>query len=263
MKQVMKIIANRLNRTIGVAMGCFLMLASCRTGGGVVSIDAYRVPMDSVWEKVPDAEAVALLAPYKASMDSVMNEVKGEAAVSMDRFRPESPLSNLVADVLRLAAKDVMGCPADMGLVNIGGIRNVLTQGPVTTGNIYEILPFENSLCILTLKGTDLRVLLGNIAVRGGEGVSGITMAIDSTGQVLQAAIDGKPIEDERLYTVSTIDYLAEGNDGMTALTKAQSRICPEGATLRNLFMQYVEREQKAGRKLDAKIEGRIVIKEN
>lgn len=259
----MKIITNRLNRAIGIVMGCFLVLASCRTGDGVVSINAYRVPMDSVWDAVPNAEAVALLAPYKASMDSVMNEVKGEAAVSMDRFRPESPLSNLVADVLRQAAKDVVGRPADMGLVNIGGIRNVLTQGPVTTENIYEILPFENSLCILTLKGTDLRTLLENIAARGGEGVSGITMTIDSTGQVLQAAIDGKPVEDEHLYTVSTIDYLAEGNDGMTALTRAQSRTCPEGATLRSLFMQYVEHEQKAGRKLNAKIEGRIVIKEN
>ena len=65
---------------------------------------------------------------------------------------PESLLSNLIADVLREAAVEVLGKPADMGLINIGGIRNSLTEGDITTENIYEILPFENSLCVLTMK---------------------------------------------------------------------------------------------------------------
>ncbi|MCQ5273403.1 5'-nucleotidase C-terminal domain-containing protein, partial [Schaalia odontolytica] len=67
-----------------------------------------------------------------------------------------------MADVLRGAAVQVLGKPADMGLVNIGGLRNVLTEGPVTCGNIYEILPFENSLCVVTLKGADLNHLFEN-----------------------------------------------------------------------------------------------------
>ena len=46
--------------------------------------------MNSVWDAEPDAEAVALLAPYKARMDSVMYHVVGTAEMSMDRFRPES-----------------------------------------------------------------------------------------------------------------------------------------------------------------------------
>ena len=256
----MKIATNRLKWIMGVAISSSLMLASCRAGYEVVSVEGYRISMDSVWDASPDMEAIALLAPYKADMDSVMNEVKGEAAVSMDRFRPESPLSNLIADVLRLSARDITGKTADMGLVNIGGIRNVLTQGPITTGDIYEILPFENSLCLLTLKGVDLRALMENIARRGGEGVSGVTMALNKEGKVLEAWVGGKPIADDQLYTIATIDYLAEGNDGMTALKRAQERICPEGATLRGLFMKYVEQQTKAGKKVTARTEGRISI---
>ena len=71
-----------------------------------------------------------------------------------------------------------------MGLVNMGGLRNVLTEGAVTCGNIYEILPFENSLCVVTLKGVYLNHLFENIAARGGEGVSGVQLQITKDGKL-------------------------------------------------------------------------------
>lgn len=245
----------------GAALGCVLALASCRAGYEVTQVEGTRVAMDSAWDAKPDVEVLALLAPYKAGVDSVMGEVKGVAALSMDRYRPESPLSNLIADVLREAASEVQGRAADMGLVNIGGIRNVLTEGNITTQDIYEILPFENSLCVLTLKGADLKDLFANIAARGGEGVSGVKLLIDGQGKLLEASIGGKAVDDERLYTVATIDFLAEGNDGMQALTRAQKRECPAGATLRGLFMRYVEKQAAAGKQLTSRTEGRIVVK--
>lgn len=244
-----------------VGLVCVCGLVSCRAEYEVTKVEGTRVAMDTAWDATPDGEALALLKPYKAGVDSVMGEVKGVAAVSMDRFRPESPLSNLIADVLRQAASGVLGCPADVGLVNMGGIRNVLTEGNITTQNIYEILPFENSLCVLTLGGADLKKLCANIAARGGEGVSGLNLVIDADGCLLEATVNGQPIDEGRTYTVGTIDFLAEGNDGMAALTCAQERRCPEGATLRGLFMDYVERETAAGRKIEARIEGRVVVK--
>ena len=153
----------------------------------------------------PDAEAMALLAPYKAKIDSMMYRVVGTAEMSMDKGAPESLLSNLVADVLRGAAAQVLGKPADMGLVNMGGLRNVLTEGPITCGNIYEILPFENSLCVVTLKGVYLKQLFESIAARGGEGVSGVNLRITKSGKLLGATVAGKPVVDDKLYTVDSI----------------------------------------------------------
>lgn len=243
-------------------MAVAILLASCHSSYEVTKVEGGRIPMNSVWDAEPDAEAVALLAPYKARMDSVMYQVVGTAAMSMDKSRPESLLSNLIADVLREAAAEVQSRPADMGLVNVGGIRNILTEGPITTENIYEILPFENSLCVVTMKGTALKHLLENIAARMGEGVSGVQLEISKDGRLLQARVGGKPVEDDRDYTVATIDYLADGNDGMTAFLQADRRVCPEGATLRGLFMQYVEKQTAAGRKVTSRMEGRIVVKE-
>ncbi len=246
----------------GTVLSVALLLTSCHSAYEVIKVEGGRVPIDSTWDARPDAEAIALLAPYKTKIDSIMYSVAGTAEISMDRSRPESLLSNLVADVLRESATEVLGRPADMGLVNIGGIRNSLTEGPITTENIYEILPFENSLCILTMKGTVLKKLFENIAAKGGEGVSGIQLKISRDGKLLQGNIGGKPVVDDQTYTVATIDYLADGNDGMTILPQADQRECPEGATLRSLFMKYVKAQTAAGKKVTSRMEGRITIED-
>lgn len=246
----------------GAALAVAFSLASCHSVYDVTKVEGRMQPIDSVYDVNPDAEAVALLAPYKAKIDSMMYRVVGTAEMSMDRGVPESLLSNLVADVLRGAAVQVLGKPADMGLVNIGGLRNVLTEGPVTCGNIYEILPFENSLCVVTLKGTDLNHLFENIAACGGEGVSGVQLHITKDGKLLRPTVAGKPVVEDRMYTVATIDYLADGNDGMTALIRAEKRECPQGATLRSLFMDYVERQTAEGEKITSRMEGRITVED-
>ena len=244
-----------------ILLGGLFLFSSCRTTYRVTQVTGGRVAMDSTWDERLDAEAVALVAPYKARIDSVMSRVIGQAAHSMNAVRPESTLSNLVADVLREAAADVLGRSADMGLVNMGGLRSVLTQGPVTVATAYEILPFENTLCILTVKGKVLKQLFQNIAARGGEGVSGVKLVITADGKLLKGMVGGSVIDDSKLYTVATIDYLAEGNDGMSALVQAENKVCPEDGTLRNLFIRYVEKQTAAGRKVASQMEGRIAVK--
>lgn len=249
-----------LKRFPSAALTVMLMLTSCHSAFEVTKVEGDRIPIDSTWDAKPDAEALGLLAPYKAKVDSIMNHVVGTATTSMDRYRPESPLSNLVADVLRESAADVLGKPADVGLVNVGGVRNLLTEGPITTENIYEILPFDNSLCVMTIKGSVLKMLFENIAAKGGEGVSGIQLKITRDGKLLQGTIGGKPVVDDQLYTVATIDYLADGNDGMTAFPQAEKRECPKDATLRGLFMKYVVRQTSAGKQITSRIEGRVTV---
>ena len=234
----------------GTALAVMFLFASCHSAYEVTKAEGRMQPIDSTYDVAPDAEAMALLAPYKAKIDSMMYRVVGTAEMSMDKGAPESLLSNLVAE------------PADMGLVNMGGLRNVLTEGPITCGNIYEILPFENSLCVVTLKGVYLKQLFESIAARGGEGVSGVKLRITKSGKLLGATVAGKPVADDKLYTVATIDYLADGNSDMTALIQAEKRDCPPGATLRGLFMDYVEQQTAAGKKITSRMEGRITVED-
>ena len=109
-----------------------------------------------------------------------------------------------------------------MGLVIMGGLRNILPEGDITVGDVFEILPFENSLGVLTMKGTDLRRLFEAIASLHGEGVSGIRLEITKNGKLLNAFVGEKPLKDDQLYTVATIDYLADGNGRMDAFLQAE-----------------------------------------
>lgn len=216
-----------------------------------------RVEVTSELDATPSAEATKVVAPYKASVDSMMAPVLGLSRVAMTVKRPESLLSNWAADVMVEGGTATGLEPADMGLVNVGGLRNNMPEGIVRRGDIMLISPFENYVVVLEMKGADLLELMHNIAAVKGEGVSSsVRMEISAEGELLSCTIGGKEIDPERIYTVATIDYLAEGNDKMTALKKAVKRH-EIGILARDVMMEYVLKHQV----IDSKIEGRITIK--
>ena len=243
---------------VAALAGGFLF-TSCRTAREttaqyeITKVEGSMITIDSVWDTHPNAKAAEILKPYKEKVDAMMYEVIGTSAMKMDKGGPESLLSNLVAGVLQQAAVQV--------LVNMGGLRNILPEGDITVGDVFEILPFENSLCVLTMKGTDLRRLFEAIASLHGEGVSGIRLEITKDGKLLNAFVGEKPLKDDQLYTVATIDYLADGNGRMDAFLQAEKRVCPEDATLRGLFLDYVRKQTAEGKAITSKLDGRITIK--
>lgn len=215
-----------------------------------------RIEVTNRLDERPDAEALKILGRYKPSVDSVVAPVLGESLVGMSSGRPESLLSNWVADVL-VEFSDFQGNGrADIGLVNVGGLRNNMPKGIVRRGDILLISPFDNRLAIVQLKGCDVQELMRNIAVRMGEGVSReVRMVITKDGKLVDAKIGGKPIDPERIYRVATLDYLAEGNDGMTALKKAV-KLDVSNLYARDCMMQSIQRAKK----ITSAMEGRIVV---
>lgn len=217
-----------------------------------------RVEVTSELDATPSTEAAMIVAPYKASVDSMMVPVLGLSRVAMNAKRPESLLSNWAADVMIEGGTATGLEPADMGLVNIGGLRNNMPEGIVRRGDIMLISPFENYLVVLEMKGSDLLELMNNIAAVKGEGVSSsVRLEITEDGKLLSCTINGKEIDPHRIYTVATIDYLAEGNDKMYALKKAVKRH-EIGILARDIMMEYVIKH----RVIDSKMEGRIVVKD-
>lgn len=237
-------------------------LSSCEYSYSVKSIEGGRVAMTEEFDRLDgDQETAAILNKYKAGLDSMMSPVIGHSANDLFNYRPESPMSNLMADLLFRSCERFIGKKADVAIMNIGGIRNILPKGPITCGNIFEISPFENVLCIVEMDGRTLYELFIQIASVHGEGISGAKLEISKEGKLLSAKVGGKPIDFDKIYRISTLDYVAEGNDKMVAFTKAKSKIFPNNCILRNLLMEYVKECEKKGVLIDAKVEGRIVVK--
>ena len=251
----------RLYRCGGVLLTTFL-LAACQGKYHVVGAEGEQLLVDAHWDaQAPERVGVAL-APFKHQVDSTMNRVVGESLVDMNRERPESELPNLVADVLREASGAVAGRKADVGIINMGGVRTTLAKGPITVGNIYEILPFENALCVLTFKGEVLQRIMEEIARRNGEGMSGVRIVISPKKELKRVEVNGKPIRPEATYTVATVDYLAEGNDGMPSLGQFEDSIFRPDLTVRQLFMNYVEQCAAQHKPITSRVEGRVVREE-
>lgn len=236
-----------------------LALSACRSGYSLASVEGERIPMTNRYDTDQDMKAWRLLQPYQAQVDSIMKPVIGHAGRKLEAYRPESPLSNLLADILRISAQEKAGIKADVGVMNMGGIRNLLNEGEITIESVYEITPFENKLAIVALKGSDLLELFSQMAGVHGEGISGAKLIISEEGELLDAKVGGKNIEPGKEYQIATIDYLAEGNDRLEAFKRATAKIEPENATLRDLFIEYVKRCEAKGKAVDAQTEGRIV----
>ena len=224
----------------------------------ITQATSIKIPIDSNAEGLADRHYEAFLEPLKQKIDAEMNVTIGQAAETMKGYAPESLLSNFCADVYRQTATDFLGQKVDISIVNLGGLRTVVTSGNITIGKVFELMPFENELVIVWLKGDKLRDLLEYFASMGGEGVSGLHMEIQQ-GKAVNVTIEGKPLDTEKLYTIATNDYLASGNDKMIQLAQYEKQI-NTGIKVRNMLLDKIKLETKKGNKIQSKLDGRISI---
>jgi len=203
---------------------------------------------------------VTLVDGYKHQMEQTMGVVIGEAAQDMPYGSPESLLTNFTSDVMKmLDTKYTDGLPVDITLMNVNGHRAPIAKGDITVGDVFSTYSFENELVAVRLKGTDLNELFSQYAQMNGAGISGNVRLVIKERKLVSATVDGKPVDANKIYTIVTLDYLSEGNDGMGALKKAQS-VTHTKMTLRDYILAYIKSETAKGNKISSKLDGRITI---
>lgn len=168
-----------------------------------------------------DDSVKAMLRPFRDSIATLMDQpvFHSPARVGMSGLEEgDSPLGNFVADVLLETAR------ADLAVMNSGGIRAPIPAGLVTVGDLYSVLPFDNTVVALPMKGWQVRELMdfiaGRFGKRGFAQVSGVRFAV-RRDRAEDIRIEGKPLESDRTYRVATIDFLYDGGDGFTQFEKA------------------------------------------
>lgn len=225
----------------------------------IAEMNGKKIPLDKATEQMADSNFKAFLAPYKASLEMKMNEVIGVASQDMTVSAPESLLSNFSADVYRQIGTEYLKSPVDIGIVNIKGLRTTIPAGEIRVSRIFELMPFENELVLVWMKGSELSDLLQFFASIGGEGVSGMKMGIKN-GLATDILVGGKALDPQKVYIIATNDYLAEGNDGMKQLTRNIKRV-DTGIKIRDMLIEFIRQEAAKGNKITSNMDGRITVK--
>jgi 2',3'-cyclic-nucleotide 2'-phosphodiesterase (5'-nucleotidase family) len=214
--------------------------------------------IDSCLDAIQDSTYLLDLAPVKANMEHELNIPIGYAPEALPVYAPECPMLNWASDALLAIARERCPEPVDVAVVNIGGMRCEWAAGDITFRNVFELMPFDNMLVVLTLKGNDLQQLCEIFASTGGQGIAG--MRIQTVGdkvmqQEARVTINGKALDMDRTYTVATSDYLSQGNDGMLPL-KYHTQCWNSQEKIRDLYIEYI----KQVKTVTAKVDGRMGV---
>lgn len=187
-----------------------------RVGGGRSSA---VVRVETAWAHGADAAVTSLLERYRPRVAAVAGRVVATLRDTLFRSGDQYALGNLIAAAQRTAAG------ADVGLINNGGIRTDLPAGPVTSGQLFELQPFQNQVVRIPVPGSILLAVLEQALVDGHPDahLDGVTVRWDPAkppGQrVVEARLDdGRRVEPDGRYSLGTANFLATGGGGYRML---------------------------------------------
>ena len=220
-----------------------------------------RVRMDSRYESDTVYGVDSIVAAHQEQIAPLM-EVVIYSTGEIEERRPESALSNLAADMLLYAAADRLdnGLPS-MSLTNFGGIRCNFPKGAVRVYDIYSTFPFDNTVVVAVMKGEDIRNILERFASDRFEALGGVAIVV-SDGELEKCLVGGRPLDDDALYNLVTIDFLLDGGDRFDIGDDAVS-IDRTGIVLRDAAVRYLRDLSEAGVVLENKGDGRVIIEKD
>lgn len=220
-----------------------------------------RVRMDSAYESDTVYGVDSIVAAHQEQIAPLM-EVVIYSTGEIEERRPESALSNLAADMLLYAVSDRLnnGYPS-MSLTNFGGIRSNFPKGAVRVYDIYSTFPFDNTVVVAVMEGEDIRRILERFASGKFEALGGVEIVVRD-GELEKCLIGGRPLEDDALYNLVTIDFLLDGGDRFDIGDDAVS-IDRTGIVLRDAAVRYLRDLSESGIVLENKGDGRVIIEKD
>ena len=185
------------------------------------------------------------IKPYRIqinkSLDSVISYAKDTYSKTDGEFN--TAIGNMMADAVYEESNPVFksrtGQDIDFVLLNHGGIRAIVSKGDITTRTAYNVMPFENSVVVVKMKGNKVNELVAYLVrEQRAHPVHGLKIVLDEALQLKSATINGKPIDANKTYYVATNDYLYNGGDRMTFF-KPNDSLYVLNYKIRNVLIDY------------------------
>jgi len=212
----------------------------------IVSHKFELFPMDKFVPEDPETRYV--LEEYLEGMQRtlLLDRVITTATEPLRRFGDsggDSQLGNLTAEAMQFRRY----VETDFCVTNSLGIRTDILEGPLTYEQMYNVMPFENTITTMTLSGLEVQELLDfatrSSAERGCNSqiqVSGLTFTMNCrTGAAEDIVIGGVPLSGDGAYDMCTNNYMAAGGSGFRVLKRNTTKF-DTGIPIREAVIAYI-----------------------
>ena len=131
----------------------------------------------------PEPAVLSLVKKYRERVDAILNSVAGNTSEALDGEnvrKRETNFGDLITDIMRSVSR------ADAAIINGGGIRASVPEGPINIKSIYTAIPFDNYIVAIRLTGEQIREALEH-------GVAGVENRAGAFPQVSGIAFSYSP----------------------------------------------------------------------
>nr|WP_293842535.1 5'-nucleotidase C-terminal domain-containing protein [uncultured Arsenicibacter sp.] len=248
----------RIQQTTGALLLMLGLFVGCHRPYQFTGQQYKRLTIDE--KAAADSGTAALLRPYKQKLDQSMNEVLTVTSAALDKKKPESGFTNMLTDMLLERAQQKYNKPVDVAHMNFSGVRSGLPKGNITVGNVFEVMPFDNLLVVVTVKGSMLMQFLNHFAQHEDVLVVGGIRVIMKDKTVQSVTFNnGRTFDPNQTYTIAMSDYVANGGSDASFLSNAVARD-NVNYLIRDAFIEAIRQQGKSGQPLNPQTDGRITI---
>ena len=220
-----------------------LLGVSCKAPSNVFKIEGKNINInDSLQTK---ASINDFIKPYRENINKDLDSI---LAYSVDTYSKadgylNTAIGNFMADVIYEEADPVFfkrtGEHIDFVLMNHGGIRSIMSKGPITKRTAFELMPFENSIVVSKLPGSQVKEMLDYLSKsKRAHPISKLKIVLDNDSNVVESSIKNNPIDFNKTYNIATNDYLITGGDGMDFF-KGSEEVIVLNYKIRNAIIDY------------------------
>jgi len=176
-----------------------------------------------------DEAVLEIVKKWEEKVGRKLDEPVAQSHVHLPKpLDVESPAGSWMTDCMRKWTK------TDLAFQNAAGVRAAVPKGTIRLRHIFSVMPFDNRLVTLYMKGSDILGLMER-GVGGAPGVlqlSGGRYEWDPKKpvgeRISKAWVADTALDKKEVYSVTAADFIVEGGDGYKDFSKGTDKAVSE-----------------------------------
>ena len=185
------------------------------------------------------------IKPYREHVNSNLDSTLAYAVETYSKKDGiyNTAIGNMMADAVYEESNPLFhsrtGENIDFVLLNYGGIRAIISKGNISKRTAYKVMPFDNSVVVVKLKGQQVKALIEYLAkAKRAHPISQLELVLNEDNTIKSASLNNQQIDYSKTYNVATNDYLYNGGDRMDFF-KTNDSLYVLDYKIRNLLIDY------------------------